>query len=727
MRRLFFFLMLLLGIGVSADNLAPVSPDGKCVSFRLMQFNVLQGWDSYNASETVGHEWLNRREGVVLMLKDTDPDIVCVQEARKLQCSYLKEQLPQYDQVLYPKDGIETNGGQRDLIMYKSSKFELLQWDKFWFSTTPEYSSYSWDAGTPKLTIRAQFRSLEGMPKTFWVYCTHFFPSGDEGKQMCSNMILDDMKKYIAPDEPVFLCGDLNLNYGDTRLDTLLTYMGDAATSAPESDGPLVCTYSGFNPNNTKTLDHIYGRNIYFKSYHVVNDKTKYGMEFISDHYPLYSDVQIPVLWEEGTTYEPSGDLELKNNWVRMEKTPYANILLSASGAYRRGFCVKDNVLYVAGRKGNSSSSPSFLDKYDAGTGLLIERLSLSTNVQVKTYPCNDIVKDDAGNLFIYNYALSVSSVPVKLFQVDTETGEATLKAEIKSVNGTARLEHLTLKGDVNSGNFIIYVPVSSGTKVLKFTFRNGTQESEEVCTLTEFVPSTVSKLGLSPRLFLMGDEKCVINSATTLPALYDLTTGKVIGSVANAVNDVEDLVPGSSSLAANGFTAFDFNNKKYVVYPKTDHTSPVGYQFVVSSVSGDMDFSTMKYLWTIPADGFGTINNSNSECLVDYCLNSTKDSLFIYAYVPCNGLASYVLTDKNLVSVKATEANLNRLEITVDGTSLKVSQDVDKIDVYDVIGRKILSKSHSSRLSMNAFPRGLYIVKASIGEKSISQKIWIR
>lgn len=270
------------------------SAESQSCPFRIMQFNILQGWDSCHKNETKGYEWEKRREAVAKMIEKRHPDIICIQEARKGQCAFLQKRFPEYRQVLYPKDGVITNGGQRNLIMYRTDKFKCVKKKVFWFSETPHKASFSWDATTPKLTLMAQLKPCKtvGKRKKFWVYCTHFFPRGDVGKQKCSDMILESMRKEVGEKAPVLFCGDLNLRYLDNRLDTLLTYLKDAAVTAEVTDGPEKITYNGFREKNQKALDHIYGRNVLFRTYKV-DQSPDYGIRWVSDHYPLYADVEI--------------------------------------------------------------------------------------------------------------------------------------------------------------------------------------------------------------------------------------------------------------------------------------------------------------------------------------------------------------------------------------------------------------------------------------------------
>ncbi|MBQ2518640.1 MAG: endonuclease/exonuclease/phosphatase family protein [Bacteroidaceae bacterium] len=266
-------------------------PDSTTVGLRIMQFNIREDKQTepdYNTFTGV------RAEAIKQMLKDVKPDIVCLQECRKTQAQYLATALPEYTQILFPKDGIEKNGGQRDVILYDNKKVRLLTWSKFWFSETPTVSSMSWDASTPKLTIYAKFRSREDTTKDFYVYCTHFPPSAPEAMGHAVTMIEESINKTTSGTLPVFLCGDLNLDYHNAILAPLEEYMYHAASTALASDGVDAITYNGYRDTNLKTLDHIFYRNAIVDTYHVKNKTYQYGTncKWISDHYPLYSDVR---------------------------------------------------------------------------------------------------------------------------------------------------------------------------------------------------------------------------------------------------------------------------------------------------------------------------------------------------------------------------------------------------------------------------------------------------
>ena len=101
--------------------------------------------------------------------------------------------------------------------------------------------------------------------------------------------------KFIPADIPIFFCGDLNINYssddGKAILKPMFEYMNSAAVSAQNHDSSTATTYNKWG-NSTKTLDYIFYRNATALSYKVVNS-ADYGTKYISDHYPIYSDMVV--------------------------------------------------------------------------------------------------------------------------------------------------------------------------------------------------------------------------------------------------------------------------------------------------------------------------------------------------------------------------------------------------------------------------------------------------
>lgn len=291
-----FVCVVLPSCGNKAET-TPAAPDDEplldeTIMIRVMQFNILQA-----TGETAGHEWATvRKDPCIRMFYDTAPDIVAVQECRKSQCNDLATYLPQYTQIKHPKDNIESNGGQRNVILYKSKILELISWDKYWFSVdgTANGDRFGNNGGTTqKLTIYAKFKHKPS-GKYFWFYCTHFFASSSlESRGECVKMSLDRVGKEVPEDGTVFFCGDLNLSYTNDEprktLSPIFDYFMWSAKEAPNTSGTARPTYNKFGAS-TNVLDYILYRNATPLNYVVVNSPTAYGTDYLSDHYPIYSD-----------------------------------------------------------------------------------------------------------------------------------------------------------------------------------------------------------------------------------------------------------------------------------------------------------------------------------------------------------------------------------------------------------------------------------------------------
>ena len=277
-------------------------------SFRLMSFNILQSTD-----EPEGHAWATYREAPCrAMFQATDPDIICLQECRRTQLNFMKDNFPQYSYYMYAKDGVKKagyesvercdddaifkNGGHRDVIALRTSRFQMLDWGRYWFSATPEVSSYAGDlfvdGGTPKLSLWLKVKE-RSTGIVFYVWDTHFFPSGTTGRLQCSLMSVERMKAQCADGDPVFFCGDLNLAYEHESLKPLRDYMQSAGKTVAGAE--YLPTYTGFRTDrNTWTyIDHIFYRNASPSAYKVVAEPMANGTSVCSDHFPIYAEFTV--------------------------------------------------------------------------------------------------------------------------------------------------------------------------------------------------------------------------------------------------------------------------------------------------------------------------------------------------------------------------------------------------------------------------------------------------
>ena len=320
---------------------------------RVMSFNILQ-----SKGEPEGHQWKDRKDGALAMFKDIAPDVACFQEARRTQCDDLAEAFPEYTQLRCAKDGVlkegmeesltedhYKNGGQRNLIMFKTERFDLLDCGRYWFSETPDSSSLGWDGPTPKVTLWAKLMDKVANKEIF-VFCTHFFPHGVECREQCVRMTVDKIGEIAGYEGIVFFCGDLNMDAEDPRLLPLDKYITRTSFSSPKIDRSP--TFNGFNddPSTWTRIDHIYYCHMAALEFKVVNDMEKYGVKFISDHFPVYADFEYFRPRKEQNYYNPSFESECVAKLD--EWTPKDTVIKGST----QGFAIHGNDCVVIRDKG---------------------------------------------------------------------------------------------------------------------------------------------------------------------------------------------------------------------------------------------------------------------------------------------------------------------------------------------------------------------------------------
>ena len=369
---------------------------------------------------------------------------------------------------------------------------------------------------------------------------------------------------------------------------------------------------------------------------------------------------------KDNDSYEKVGNLSINSVWFRSIHNDYKNITFGENGSLNRSFCAVGNTVYMVGRSENSSGANIYLRKFDGSTGEIIGNITLGDEGKVAYYPANSVVKDSKGNICIANLSLNIKSSPIVLHQVNLETGELTQVASVKYSSSTSRCDHITLTGDVASGNFTIYAAFAKAKVVVRWNFENGAQKSQEVCTLT-LNPSSVTALGTAPRIILLDDNSFLIRGGDTEWARYNFSSGKV----ADSFNNNTDLKPIAKE--ALGGTWFTLNNAKYFVYPYADWNDPIGHQFNIVKTDDDFSFKSMELMWTFPQDGMGNIESTTFQADADYVqLDAAR--VMLYVFVPGNGLCAYEIVDNAASGVEG---------IAIDSKAVEVAR-------YDIHGRRL-------------------------------------
>jgi endonuclease/exonuclease/phosphatase family metal-dependent hydrolase len=240
---------------------------------------------SYNIRLSTGKDgdnsWQHRKNATLTMIRSEQPTIIGCQEMLPEQFHFILDSLPEYEAIgVGRNDGKEA--GERMAIFYDTREVELLRWDTFWLSTTPDEPSVGWDARYPRTCTWAWMRHKDS-GQTFGVMNTHLDHIGTVAQHQGLALVAQQALKLFPHSMPLFLTGDMNITPESGAFEALRGHFEDSRDVAPESDPSN--TFNGWGRREGSLIDYIFIRNATPLRYRVLN--ADYGAPYISDHYPV--------------------------------------------------------------------------------------------------------------------------------------------------------------------------------------------------------------------------------------------------------------------------------------------------------------------------------------------------------------------------------------------------------------------------------------------------------
>lgn len=534
--------------------------------------------------------------------------------------------------------------------------------------------------------------------------------------------------QLVSPDNGASVTTAFNFVFSNSGADT---YILEVATSATFKTIVLSAN-SGYNKSGSNYAYYVAESTLGSGTYYWRVRTQKAGCEETVSEVRSFT-MDIPgaedgyVIKKDPAFYSPSGDVEITNLWMRSSKSDFDNLPTNTDYGFNRSFCVIDNVIYVSGRMSNESTAEAYLDKYNALTGEYIEQITLNEDVQGRYAPCNDVMKDNAGNLLVSNMTLDVSSDPLRIHKVDKATGEVEEVASC-TYSTSGRVDHCAVYGDVTSGNFTVFAGFSKTTTVVRWTFKNGQLSKSESKSFSTLYPTSADlNQNISIRMFPKSADEVYMNSAEQHPTLYNFATGKIIDSFKNATS-VEP-----KSAYGNGCAFFPFLDAYYFIYPynpvwKSNTSGAISggpNDFCIASTDSSYSFDSLTSKWVVPADGLGEEYSFYADALIDaeteFNTDGSVKGVNIYFYIPTNGMAAYRLQKKGTsggIGISQKVFKVWRQSNTVNMSN------VGNIEVYNLSGIRVASAVNTNSISIESLEKGMYIIKCQSGRDSKVLKI---
>lgn len=162
---------------------------------------------SLPATERDG-DWVDRRQGLVELIKARSPDVVAVQGASAVQALQLRDALPDYTLIA---TGAEDGVGAGDLnpILVRNGRWNISDSGHFWLSKTPyEVGSRDWDATEPRVATWVQMSRIAPPAFSLRVLSTRFDPRGTESRARAAEIVRRFAEAFGS--QPVIIAGDFS-------------------------------------------------------------------------------------------------------------------------------------------------------------------------------------------------------------------------------------------------------------------------------------------------------------------------------------------------------------------------------------------------------------------------------------------------------------------------------------------------------------------------------------
>lgn len=253
------------------------------------------------ASASASHGWENpmtpRRDGVIAVIEDMDPDLLGVQEPFAHQVADLMAALPGYGFV-----GVGRNDGvaedEFEGIFYRRERFVLLDEGHFWLSDTPDVPGTVFpDSGWIRMATWITVRDLVAGRELFMLN-THWDNESQSSRERSAELISERLG-VLPEGRPIIVTGDLNQTETNVALRKLLS--PESSTSPPLIDAyrsvfPMPrsqeSTYHDFTGETVgERIDYVL-HDASFEAVDAVIRTDTFGGRYPSDHFPVRATLQ---------------------------------------------------------------------------------------------------------------------------------------------------------------------------------------------------------------------------------------------------------------------------------------------------------------------------------------------------------------------------------------------------------------------------------------------------
>jgi len=270
-----------------AMTLSCPSGQGPATSSTVVTWNI-----RYNNPGDKANAWPNRKEKVFSMIRDINPQILCMQEVLAGQLEDLAKALPRYSWFGAGRDDGRRQG-EYVPVFFDTTRYHFIKGNHFWLSESPDIpGKLGWDAVCARMVTWVQL-SDQSSHDTLFVFNTHFDHIGATARLM-SAKLLTRKAASISGRYPAIITGDFNSLMTDSSY-VIINEAGfrDARLASKAKPIGPEYTFCGFDASKKPgdRIDFIYLKNTKPVKNYIVRDDSFNGF-YPSDHLPVIINVE---------------------------------------------------------------------------------------------------------------------------------------------------------------------------------------------------------------------------------------------------------------------------------------------------------------------------------------------------------------------------------------------------------------------------------------------------
>ena len=254
---------------------------------RVMSFNIRYGTapDGENA-------WPHRKNMVVQVVKDADPDLLGLQEALRDQIEFLSDELQDYARVGVGRE--PDGGGEYSAILYRRSRFDLSDAGTFWLSDAPEKpGSKTWGNELPRICTWARLLDRTSGRRLLY-FNTHWDHQSQQARRNSGELMGRRVQELAQDGEPAIVTGDFNAAPNNPAFIALLEEgrLHDTFRKV-HPDEADINTFNGFGRPSGVKIDAVVVTD-HWETEDAEIVRTQVDGRFPSDHFPVTATVTLP-------------------------------------------------------------------------------------------------------------------------------------------------------------------------------------------------------------------------------------------------------------------------------------------------------------------------------------------------------------------------------------------------------------------------------------------------